>query len=131
MHTLAEWGTVCDDSFKKRSAEVVCRQLKCEGGEVVRGFGGEKPGDGPIWMDAVNCAGTDRERERERARAFSSPFNGGFSSNGSGFSSNGRSCNCAGDEKALSREEDVILLLLLVLLLLPLAESVRKCSKVA
>ena len=23
----------------------------------VRGFGGEKPGDGPIWMDAVNCAG--------------------------------------------------------------------------
>jgi hypothetical protein len=50
-----EWGTVCDDGIKQKTAEVVCRQLKCEGGEVVRSFGG---GDGSIWMDRVNCAGT-------------------------------------------------------------------------
>ena len=54
-----EWGTVCDDGFRKRSAEVVCRQLKCQGGEVVRSFGGDFPGEGSIWMDAVNCAGDE------------------------------------------------------------------------
>jgi hypothetical protein len=51
-----EWGTVCDDGIKQKTAEVVCRQLKCEGGEVVRSFGG---GDGTIWMDRVNCAGDE------------------------------------------------------------------------
>ena len=52
-----DWGTVCDDNFKKKSAEVVCRQLKCSGGEVVRSFGG---GEGTIWMDKVNCAGDEK-----------------------------------------------------------------------
>ena len=54
-----EWGTVCDDGFKTHSAEVVCRQLRCEGGEVVRSYGGDFPGQGSIWMDKVNCAGDE------------------------------------------------------------------------
>ncbi|XP_062373455.1 deleted in malignant brain tumors 1 protein-like [Sardina pilchardus] len=53
-----EWGTVCDDSWDKRDAQVVCRQLDC--GEPVR-EGGEQgsfgKGNGPIWLDEVNCTG--------------------------------------------------------------------------
>ncbi|XP_062373475.1 antigen WC1.1-like [Sardina pilchardus] len=52
------WGTVCDDSWDKRDAQVVCRQLDC--GEPVR-EGGEQgsfgKGNGPIWLDEVNCTG--------------------------------------------------------------------------
>ncbi|MGB1597902.1 MAG: scavenger receptor cysteine-rich domain-containing protein [Promethearchaeia archaeon] len=66
------WGSVCDDGFKRRSAQVVCRQLKCGGGEVVMGFGGPNP-PGPIWMDQVNCAGEEKVRIFAcifRARAY-------------------------------------------------------------
>ena len=52
-----DWGTVCDDNFKQHSAQVVCRQLKCAGGEVVRAFGG---GEGTIWMDKVDCRGDEK-----------------------------------------------------------------------
>jgi len=47
-----EWGTVCDDGW----GAVVCRELQCSGGTVVQRFRG---GTGKIWMDSVNCAGTE------------------------------------------------------------------------
>ena len=52
-----EWGTVCDDGFKHHSAQVVCRQLLCSGGEVVRS---SLRGEGTIWMDRVNCRGDEK-----------------------------------------------------------------------
>ena len=53
-----EWGTVCDDRFASEDAEVVCRQLGLTGGEA-RTRAAFGAGTGTIWMDDVQCAGTE------------------------------------------------------------------------
>ena len=54
-----EWGTVCDDHFDLTNADVACRQLGYRGATRFHGeaFFGE--GSGKIWLDDVNCTGTE------------------------------------------------------------------------
>ncbi|PVD22131.1 hypothetical protein C0Q70_17935 [Pomacea canaliculata] len=52
------WGTVCDDSFDSRAAQVVCRMLGYQGGTVIPASTiGD--GTGPIWLDDIRCLGTE------------------------------------------------------------------------
>ncbi|XP_054848823.1 deleted in malignant brain tumors 1 protein-like [Eublepharis macularius] len=54
-----QWGTVCDDRWGMKQAEVICREMNC--GVALKAptnaFFGQ--GSGPIWKDDVNCVGTE------------------------------------------------------------------------
>ena len=53
------WGTVCDDGWDWNNAQVVCKELDL--GYAVaaphNAFYGQ--GSGQIWLDDVNCVGTE------------------------------------------------------------------------
>ncbi|NWI99195.1 DMBT1 protein, partial [Crypturellus undulatus] len=64
------WGSVCDDNWDLDDAEVVCRQLGC--GTAISappkahfGLGYE-----PIWLDDVNCTGSEMSLSECGARPW-------------------------------------------------------------
>ncbi|XP_062609505.1 uncharacterized protein LOC134271297 [Saccostrea cucullata] len=51
------WGTVCDDEFDTRAAQVLCKQLGLPYAHAFpNNFG---PGTGSIWLDDVMCMGSE------------------------------------------------------------------------
>nr|XP_058953300.1 deleted in malignant brain tumors 1 protein-like [Pocillopora verrucosa] len=54
------WGTVCDDRWTLREANVVCRQLGLDGASSAVEGGVFGQGSGKIWMDQVECCGNER-----------------------------------------------------------------------
>ncbi|NWT65411.1 MARCO protein, partial [Prunella himalayana] len=50
------WGTICDDGWSSREAGVVCRML---GFSRALAFFTAPPGTGQIWLDDVNCTGSE------------------------------------------------------------------------
>uniref|UniRef100_A0AAQ5XPS6 Neurotrypsin n=1 Tax=Amphiprion ocellaris TaxID=80972 RepID=A0AAQ5XPS6_AMPOC len=53
------WGSVCDDQWDDRDAEVVCRQLGFGGVAKAWSWAHFGQGSGPILLDAVKCTGNE------------------------------------------------------------------------
>ena len=54
------WGTVCDDSWGAADARVACRQLGHSATGATALFELDVPdGTGQIWLDNVDCVGTE------------------------------------------------------------------------
>lgn len=64
------WGTVCGDNWDAHDGQVVCRQLSC--GTVLSVSRGARHGEGagPIWLDEVNCTGTEAALSECQARPW-------------------------------------------------------------
>ncbi|NXD18490.1 DMBT1 protein, partial [Nothocercus nigrocapillus] len=65
-----QWGTVCDDAWDLNDATVVCRQLGCGSPDSVITGARFGQGSGPIWMDDVSCAGTEKALSECRSRPW-------------------------------------------------------------
>lgn len=63
------WGTVCDDYWDDRDATVVCRQLGFAVGRHKKSAPHGR-GTGPIWMDNLNCNGTEKRIQDCRHNGF-------------------------------------------------------------
>ena len=55
-----EWGTVCDNRWDLNDAQIVCSELELgiAVNATVRAFYGQ--GSGRIWLENVECVGTER-----------------------------------------------------------------------
>ncbi|XP_049330176.1 deleted in malignant brain tumors 1 protein-like [Astyanax mexicanus] len=65
-----QWGTVCGDNWDMRDAAVVCRELGC--GKAVDSVSEDHfgSGSGPIWMDDVDCSGSESTLKYCKSRGW-------------------------------------------------------------
>ncbi|XP_042073038.1 deleted in malignant brain tumors 1 protein-like, partial [Haplochromis burtoni] len=64
------WGTVCDDGWDPNDAEVVCRELNCGTALNATKSAHFGKGTGQIWLDDVDCSGSERSLTECQHRGF-------------------------------------------------------------
>ncbi|XP_051632294.1 deleted in malignant brain tumors 1 protein-like isoform X1 [Manacus candei] len=67
-----QWGTVCDDSWDLKEAQVVCRQVGCGEARAAHGHAHFGQGAGPIWLDDITCTGDETHLVQCRAQPWGS-----------------------------------------------------------
>ncbi|CAI5683597.1 deleted in malignant brain tumors 1 protein isoform X1 [Oreochromis niloticus] len=65
-----QWGTVCDDEWDFRDAEVVCRAMDCGTPQTAKSSAFFGEGQGMIWLDDVNCLGNETSLVHCRRPSF-------------------------------------------------------------
>ncbi|XP_065928599.1 deleted in malignant brain tumors 1 protein-like [Magallana gigas] len=71
VYKVGKWGTVCDNSPNDKLAAVVCRSLGFPWNtSEVYGHAVYGPGAGPIWLDDVNCEGSEISIDECQHRAW-------------------------------------------------------------
>ena len=59
VHHNGVWGTVCDDAWDLNDAQVVCNELDYGKAVAAQHSAVYGQGSGQIWLDNVNCVGTE------------------------------------------------------------------------
>ena len=59
VYHSGQWGTVCDNNWDMNDANVVCRQLGFYSASSAPGGATYGQGSNNIWMDDVNCQGSE------------------------------------------------------------------------
>ena len=59
VYHSGEWGTVCDDGWDLNDAQVVCNELGVGRAIAAKHGAYYEKGGGNIWLDNVNCIGTE------------------------------------------------------------------------
>ncbi|XP_040920255.1 deleted in malignant brain tumors 1 protein-like [Toxotes jaculatrix] len=54
-----QWGTVCDDEWDIKDAQVVCRTMDCGTAQTAKSSAFFGQGQGDIWLDDVRCSGNE------------------------------------------------------------------------
>ena len=55
-----KWGTICDNYWDLKDADVVCRQLGYDGALSALRHAAFGQGTGPIWLNRVYCRGYEK-----------------------------------------------------------------------
>ncbi|XP_021367027.1 SCO-spondin-like isoform X2 [Mizuhopecten yessoensis] len=59
VYHSGSFGTICDDSFDHKDADVICKMLGFPSGGVAHGVAKYGQGQGQIWLDNLSCDKTD------------------------------------------------------------------------
>ncbi|XP_035673198.1 deleted in malignant brain tumors 1 protein-like [Branchiostoma floridae] len=59
-----QWGTVCDDGFHMNDANVICRLMGYASALEARSEAAFGEGSGPIWLDSLDCEGSETNIEQ-------------------------------------------------------------------
>ena len=59
VYYRGQWGTICDDGWSMANGVVACKQLGYDGAVKVSYNAAYGPGTGQIWLDELNCLGSE------------------------------------------------------------------------